>query len=66
MPPTVQMLVSNSHRTLADLMGESVHTSDDEGFGDVEAVSRNFIVVKRGIVIVRHYYIPVNKVEGWD
>jgi hypothetical protein len=32
-----------------DLIGESVHTSDDQDIGDIEAVGRNFIVVKRGL-----------------
>lgn len=49
-----------------DLINESVHTSDDVDIGDVDAVSRNFVVVKRGFVNVHYYYIPANKVEGWD
>lgn len=49
-----------------DLIDESVHTSDDQDIGDVEAVSRNFIVVKKGLVNVRRYYIPLHRVEGWD
>ena len=49
-----------------DLIGESVHTSDDEDIGDIEAVSRDFIVVKKGIVSVRRYYVPLGRVEGWD
>ncbi len=32
-----------------DLIGESVHTSDYQDIGDIEAVSRNFIVVKKGL-----------------
>src|SRR5918912_730364 len=49
-----------------DLINESVHTNDDVDIGDIEAVSRDFIVVKKGIVHVHHYYIPIVKVEGWD
>ena len=41
-----------------DLINESVHTSDDIDIGDVDAVSRDFIVVKRGFVNVHYYYIP--------
>ena len=48
------------------MINESVHTSDDHDIGDIEAVSRDFIVVKRGFVNVHRYYIPVSKVEGWD
>ena len=34
------------------LIDESVHTYDDIDIGDVYAISRNFIVVKRGFVII--------------
>src|SRR5947207_5770619 len=49
-----------------DLVNESVHTSDDIDIGDIDAVSRDFVVVKRGFVNVHYYYIPITKVEGWD
>ncbi len=49
-----------------DLVNESVHTSDDHDIGDIEALNRHFIVVKRGLVNVRRYYIPMSRVEGWD
>jgi hypothetical protein len=48
------------------LINESVHSSDDIDIGDIDAVSRDFIVVKRGYVNVHYYYIPITKVEGWD
>jgi Zinc finger, C2H2 type len=49
-----------------DLIDEPVHTSDDIDIGDIKALSRDFIVVKRGFVNVHYYYIPITKVEGWD
>jgi hypothetical protein len=49
-----------------DLINESVHTSDDIDIGDIDAVSRNFVVVKRGFVNIHYYYVPLTKVEGWD
>lgn len=49
-----------------DLLNESVHTSDDVDIGDIEAVSKDFVVVKRGFLNVHYYYIPIHKVEGWD
>jgi hypothetical protein len=52
--------------TWKGLIGESVHTSDDKDIGDIEAVSRDFVVVKRGRRHVHRYYIPTNRVEGWD
>ena len=52
--------------TWTNLIDESVHTSDDIDIGDIDAVNRDFVVVKRGFVNVHHYYIPITKVEGWD
>ena len=49
-----------------DIIDESVHANDDQDIGDVEAVNRDFIVVKRGFVNVHRYYIPIIKVQGWD
>ena len=49
-----------------EMINESVHTSDDQDIGDVEAISSDFIVVKRGFINVHRYYIPASKVEGWD
>ena len=49
-----------------DIIDESVHASDDEDIGDVEAVNRDFIVVKRGFINIHRYYIPISKVQGWD
>ncbi len=48
------------------MIDESIHTYDDLDIGDIYAVSRNFIVVKRGFINVHSYYIPISKVEGWD
>jgi hypothetical protein len=49
-----------------DLIDESVHTSDDIDIGDIEAVSKSFLVVKRGFINIHYYYIPMNRIEGWD
>jgi hypothetical protein len=58
--------VANDPSSWTDLIGKSVHTNDDQDIGDIEAVSRNFIVVKKGIVNVHRYYLPLHRVEGWD
>ena len=55
-----------SHTTICDLIQESVHSSDDVDIGDVEALNKDTILVKRGIINVHYYYIPISKVEGWD
>ncbi len=60
------MTLSPEKTNWIDLINESVHTSDDVDIGDINAVSRDFIVVKRGFINVHYYYIPISKVEGWD
>jgi hypothetical protein len=45
-PPTAP---SKGH--WVDLINESVHTVDDIDIGDIDAVSRDFVVVKRGFVM---------------
>src|SRR5919198_4619795 len=65
-PPPSTIKKEQETKTWVDLIDEPVHTSDDVDIGDIDAVSRDFIVVKRGIVNVHHYYIPIVKVEGWD
>ncbi len=54
------------NETWINLINESVHTSDDVDIGDLYAVNRDFIVVKRGFVNIHYYYIPIIHVEGWD
>lgn len=49
-----------------DITNESVHTMDDKDIGDIEAISKDLIVVKQGLVNVHRYFIPISKVEGWD
>jgi hypothetical protein len=65
-PSNESSLFSEEKREWISLLNESVHTSDDIDIGDIYAVSRNFIVIKRGFVNVHYYYIPIKKVEGWD
>lgn len=48
------------------LINESVHTKDDIDIGDIFAINKYFLVVKRGFINIHYYYIPLNKVEGWD
>jgi hypothetical protein len=50
----------------SDLLNESVHTDDDHDIGDIEAVNREFVVIKRGFVNVHRYFIPAEKIAGWN
>jgi len=56
----------NEKKGWIDLLNESVHTTDDVDIGDIYAVSKNFVVVMRGLINIHYYYIPISKVEGWD
>lgn len=61
------MTTQNDQKSsLTEFINESVHTIDDVDIGDVYAVSRNFIVVRRGFINIHHYYIPIKHIEGWD
>ena len=63
----VNPLSSNPTRTgWIDLINKSAHTADDIDIGDIHAINRDFVVVKRGFVNIHYYYIPITKVEGWD
>ena len=58
--------IQPGRKTAMDLIQESVHTSDDVDIGDIEAISKEMIVVKRGIKNIHYYYIPLSEVEGSD
>jgi hypothetical protein len=58
--------VKSKKKTWIDLIGESVYTDDDANIGDIDAVNRDFVVVRRGLINVQYYFIPITKVEGWD
>ena len=44
-----------------DMINQSVHTADDIDINDIDALSRDFIVVKRGYLNEHYYYIPITK-----
>src|ERR687883_1473429 len=53
-------------KSVLDLTQEPVHTNDNKDLGDIEAINKDSIVVKRGFKDVHYYYIPISKVDGWD
>jgi hypothetical protein len=55
-------------KSVMDLTKESVYVRKRKGkeIGEIEAVNSNTIVVKKGKRGGKYYYIPVDKVEGWD
>lgn len=57
-----------STKSVMDLTKQSVYVRKRKGkeIGEIEAVNSNTIVVKKGKRGSKYYYIPVNKVEGWD
>ena len=60
------MTTKETNPNWTGLINESVHTADDEDIGDIAAVNRNFVVVKKGFKNVHYYYIPIDQVDGWD
>jgi hypothetical protein len=52
--------------TWTELIDEPVYTNDDINIGNIIAVSRDFIVIKRGLINSHYYFIPITKVQGWD
>ena len=59
---------NQSTKTVMDLTKQSVYVRKRKGkeIGEVEAVNKDTIVVKKGKRGGKYYYIPVDKVEGWD
>ena len=66
MESTKKTDTTTTNKNWKELINESVHTSDDIDIGDIYAVNKNFIVVKRGFINIHYYYIPMFHVEGWD
>ena len=48
------------------MINQSVHSADDGDIGDIDALGRDFIVIKRGYLNEHYYYVPITRVEGWD
>lgn len=63
---TSSRATQSNRKSVMDLTQEPAHTSDDIDIGDIEAINKDMIVVKSGIRNVHYYYIPIDKVEGWD
>jgi hypothetical protein len=59
-------MTSNGPQTWFSIINESAHTSDDIDIGDIDAINKNFVVIKRGFIHTHYYYIPINRIEGWD
>ncbi|MFL6475602.1 MAG: hypothetical protein ACJ70Y_01330 [Nitrososphaera sp.] len=56
----------NSKKKWEDMINQSVHTAEDGDIGDIDALSRDFIVIKRGYLNEHYYYVPIARAEGWD
>jgi hypothetical protein len=59
----------NEKKKWIDLVGQSVHTNDDHDLGNIEALGKDLIVVRKPMlagVHIHYYYIPFTKTEGWD
>jgi hypothetical protein len=57
-----------STRSVMDLTKQSVYVRKRKGkeIGEIEAVNKDTIVVKKGKRGGKYFYIPLDRVEGWD
>ncbi len=51
-----------------DLIGPACSTSGNQELGHLEAVGGKFIVIRKVYLAINthYYYIPYDKVQGWD
>lgn len=51
-----------------DLIGQPCRTSGNQELGHLEAVGGEFIVIRKVYLAIHthYYYIPYDKVQGWD
>jgi hypothetical protein len=59
---------NQSTKSVMDLTKQSAYVRKRKGkeLGEVEAVNKETIVVKKGKRGGKYYYIPIDRVEGWD
>lgn len=57
-----------STKSVMDLTKQSVYVRKRKGkeIGEIEAMNKDTIVVKKGKRGGKYYYIPIDRVEGWD
>ena len=57
-----------STKSVMDLTKQSVYVRKRKGkeIGEIEAMNKDIIVVKKGKKGGKYYYIPIDRVEGWD
>jgi hypothetical protein len=57
-----------STKSVMDLTRQSVYVRKRKGkeIGEIEAMNKDTIVVKKGKRGGKYYYIPIDRVEGWD
>lgn len=57
-----------STKSVMDLTKQSVYVRKRKGkeIGEIEAMNKDTIVVKKGKRGRKYYYIPIDRVEGWD
>lgn len=57
-----------STKSVMDLTKQSVYVRKRKGkeIGEIEATNKDTIVVKKGKRGGKYYYIPIDRVEGWD
>ena len=49
-----------------DVIKKEARGLDDEGFGEVQEVSKGYVFVQKGIIDKEKFFIPQDKVESYD
>jgi len=68
-PPSLPPLQRNNSFPLKDnnnLINKSVHASDGVILGNIHAIDKHSITVKRDMISTVYYHIPIGKAVHWD
>lgn len=60
------MVTANSNIDWNDVIKKEARGSGDEDLGEVQEVSSNYVLVKKGILNKEKFYIPKDQVESYD
>ena len=65
---TVSSKTEAARKEWIDLIGQPCRTSDNQELGLLEAISADFIVIRKVYLAIHfhYYYIPYDRVQGWD
>ena len=60
------MITANSNIDWNDVIKKEARGSGDEDLGEVQEVGPNYVLVKKGLINKKKFYIPKDQVESYD